>query len=155
MEPIVDNIKEEIALGAQDYHVEDAGVPERGEETKSDEERRLQRLKRKPSGTQGQGQGKESEKVWVPTLKGPRGRIQQDGRLLPKGTTATDAHGRMLEETEEMAQRRFVTVGRDIAARRLTMCGNHGLALQLTSRDCLLRALLCKNCVVLSKTNVL
>jgi hypothetical protein len=25
-----------------------------------------------------------------------------------------------------------VTVGRDIAARRLTMCGNHGLALQLT-----------------------
>jgi hypothetical protein len=43
--------------------------------------------------------------VWVPTLKRPRGRIQQDGRLLPKGTTATDAHGRMLEETEEMAQR--------------------------------------------------
>jgi hypothetical protein len=25
-----------------------------------------------------------------------------------------------------------VTVGRDIAARQLTMCGNHGLALQLT-----------------------
>jgi hypothetical protein len=26
---------------------------------------------------------------------------------------------------------KIVTVGRDIAARRLTMCGNHGLALQL------------------------
>jgi hypothetical protein len=25
-----------------------------------------------------------------------------------------------------------VTVGRDIAARRLTMCGNHGFALQFT-----------------------
>jgi hypothetical protein len=25
----------------------------------------------------------------------------------------------------------LVTVGRDIAARRLTMCGNHGFALQL------------------------
>jgi hypothetical protein len=107
MVPIVDKIKEEIALGAQSYHVEDAGVPERGKETESDEERRLQRLKRKPSGTQGQGQGKESEKVWVPTLKRQRGRIQQDGRLLPKGTTATDAHGRMLEETEDMAQRRL------------------------------------------------
>jgi hypothetical protein len=107
MEPIVGKIKEEIALGAQSYHAEDAGAPERGEETESDEERRLQRLKRKPSGTQGQGQGKESEKVWVPTLKRQRGRIQQDGRLLPKGTTATDAHGRMLEETEDMAQRRL------------------------------------------------
>jgi hypothetical protein len=45
--------------------------------------------------------------VWVPTLKRQRGRIAQDGRLLPKGTTATDAHGRMLEETEEMAQWRL------------------------------------------------
>jgi hypothetical protein len=107
MEPIVNKIKEEMALGAQGCHVEEAGVPERGEETESDEERRLQRLKRKPSGTQGQGQGKENEKVWVPTLKRPFGRIQQDGRLLRKGTTATDAHGRMLEETEEMAQRRL------------------------------------------------
>jgi hypothetical protein len=107
MEPIVDKIKEEIALGAQGYHVEDAGVPEKGEETESDDERRLQRLKRKPSGTQGQGQGKESEKVWVPTLKRPRGRIAQDGRLLPKGTMATDAHGRMLGETKDQAQRRL------------------------------------------------
>jgi hypothetical protein len=107
MDPIVDKIKEEIELGAKGYHVEDAGVPERGEETESDEERRLPRLKRKPSGTQGQGQGKENEKVWVPTLKRQRGRIAQDGRLLPKGTTATDAHGRMLEETEEMVQRRL------------------------------------------------
>jgi hypothetical protein len=41
----------------------------------------------------------------VPTLKRPRGRIAQDGRLLPKGTTATDAHAQMLEETEEMVQR--------------------------------------------------
>jgi hypothetical protein len=55
MEPIVDKIKKEMELGAQGYHVEDAGVPERGEETESNEERRLQRLKRKPSGTQGQG----------------------------------------------------------------------------------------------------
>jgi hypothetical protein len=107
MEPIMDKIKKEMELGAQGYHVEDAGAPERGEETESDEERRLQRLKRKPSGTQGQGQGKESEKVLVPTLKRQRGRIAQDGRLLPKGTTATDAHGRMLEETEEMVQRRL------------------------------------------------
>jgi hypothetical protein len=30
-----------MELGAQGYHVEDAGVPERGEETESDEERRL------------------------------------------------------------------------------------------------------------------
>jgi hypothetical protein len=45
--------------------------------------------------------------VWVPTLKRQHGRIAQDGRLLPKGTTATDAHGRMLEETEEMVQRRL------------------------------------------------
>jgi hypothetical protein len=67
MEPVIDKIKKEMELGAQGYHVEDAGVPERGEETESDEERRQQRLKRKPSGTQGQGQGKESEKVWVPT----------------------------------------------------------------------------------------
>jgi hypothetical protein len=88
MEPIVDKIKEEIALGAQGYHVKDAGVLEKGDETESDDERRLQRLKHKRSGTQGQGQGKESEKVWVPTLKRPRGRIAQDGRLLPKGTTA-------------------------------------------------------------------
>jgi hypothetical protein len=107
MEPIVDRIKEEIALGAQGYHVEDAGVPEKGEETESDEERRLQKLKRKPSSTQGHGQGKENEKVWVPTLKRPIGRIAQDGRLLPKGTTATDAHGRMLGETEDQAQRRL------------------------------------------------
>jgi hypothetical protein len=45
MEPIVDKIKEEIALGAQGYHVEDAGVPEKGKEMESDDERRLQRLK--------------------------------------------------------------------------------------------------------------
>jgi hypothetical protein len=35
----------------------------------------------------------------------------------------------------EMDETRFfcsVTVGRDIAARQLTMCGNHGLAFQLT-----------------------
>jgi hypothetical protein len=107
MEPVIDKIKKEIELGAQGYHVEDASVPVTGEETESDEERRLQRLKRKPSGAQGQGQGKESEKVLVPTLKRQRGRIAQDGRLLPKGTTATDAHGRMLEETEEMVQRRL------------------------------------------------
>jgi hypothetical protein len=107
MEPIVGLIKKEMALGAQGYHVPDAGVPEKGEETESNEERRLQRLKRKPSGTQGQGQGKETEKVWVPTLKRLHGRIAQDGRLLPKGTTATDAHVRMLEETEEMVQRRL------------------------------------------------
>jgi hypothetical protein len=107
MEPIVDKIKEELAQGAQGYHIEDAGVPEKGEKTESDDERRLQRLKRKPSGTQGQGQGKESEKVWVPTLKRPRGRIAQDGRLLPTGTTATDAHGRMLGETEDQTQRRL------------------------------------------------
>jgi hypothetical protein len=43
----------------------------------------------------------------VPTLKRPRGRIAQDGRLLPKGTTATDAHGRMLGETEDQAQWRL------------------------------------------------
>jgi hypothetical protein len=55
MEPIVDRIKKEMELGAQGYHVEDAGVRERGEETESDEERRLQKLKRKPSGTQVQG----------------------------------------------------------------------------------------------------
>jgi hypothetical protein len=107
MEPIVDKIKKEMELGAQGYHVEDAGVPERGKETESDEERRLQRSKRKPSGTQGQGQGKESEKVWVQTLKRRCGRIAEDGRLLPKGTTAIDAHGRMLEEDEEMARRRL------------------------------------------------
>jgi hypothetical protein len=105
MEPIVGTIKKEMALGAQGYHVEDTGVLEKGEETESDEERRLQKLKRKPSGTQ--GQGKETEKVWVPTLKRPRGRIAQDGRLLPKGTTATDVHARMLEETEEMVRRRL------------------------------------------------
>jgi hypothetical protein len=45
--------------------------------------------------------------VWVPTLKRPRGRIAEDGRLLPKGTTATDAHGPMLGETEDQAQRRL------------------------------------------------
>jgi hypothetical protein len=101
MEPIVDKIKEKIALGAQGYHVEDAGVPEKGGGTESDDERRLQRLNRKPSGTQSQGQGNESKKVWVPTLKRPRGRIAQDGRLLPKGTTAPDAHGRMLGETKD------------------------------------------------------
>jgi hypothetical protein len=28
----------------------------------------------------------------------------------------------------------FVTVGQDIAARRLAMCGNHGFALQLAYR---------------------
>jgi hypothetical protein len=108
-DPIVDKIKEEIALGAHSYHVEDAGVPEKGEETESDDKRRLQRLKlkRKPSGTQGQGQGKGSEKVWVQTLKRPRGRIAQDGRLLPKRTTAIDAHERMLGETEDQAQRRL------------------------------------------------
>jgi hypothetical protein len=43
----------------------------------------------------------------VPTLKRQRGRIAQDGRLLPKGTTATDAHGRLLEEDEEMLKRRL------------------------------------------------
>jgi hypothetical protein len=36
----------------------------------------------------------------------------------------------MLEPLTELGF--FVTVGRDIAARRLTMCRNHGLALQLT-----------------------
>jgi hypothetical protein len=107
MDPIMGKIKEEVPLGAQGYHVEDAGVPKKGEETESDEERRLQRLKPKPSGTQSEGQGKETEKVWVPTLKRPRERIAHDGRLLPKGTTATDAHARMLEETEEMVQRRL------------------------------------------------
>jgi hypothetical protein len=55
MEPVVAKIKKELELGAQGYHVEEAGVGERREETESDEERRLQRLKRKPSGTQGQG----------------------------------------------------------------------------------------------------
>jgi hypothetical protein len=45
--------------------------------------------------------------VWVQTLKRPRGRIAQDGRLLPKGTTATDAHGRVLGETEDQAKRRL------------------------------------------------
>jgi hypothetical protein len=112
MEPIVGTIKKEMALGPQGYHVEDAGVLEKGEETESDEERRLQRLKRKPSGTQGQGQGKETKKVWVPTLKRPRGRIAQDGQLLPKGTTAMDAHVRMLKETEEMVQRRLAKAKR-------------------------------------------
>jgi hypothetical protein len=63
MEPIVDKIKKEMELGAQGYHVEDAGIRERGEETESNEERRLQRLKRKPSGTQ--GQGKEREHVTI------------------------------------------------------------------------------------------
>jgi hypothetical protein len=43
----------------------------------------------------------------VPTLKRQRGRIAHDGRLLPKGTTATDAHGRLLEEDEEMLKRRL------------------------------------------------
>jgi hypothetical protein len=37
MEPIVGTIKKEMALGGQGYHVEDAGVPEKGEETESDE----------------------------------------------------------------------------------------------------------------------
>jgi hypothetical protein len=37
----------------------------------------------------------------------------------------TDLAGSVTDE-------QVVTVGRDIAARRLTMCGNHGLALQLT-----------------------
>jgi hypothetical protein len=105
MEPVIDKIKKEIELGAQGYHAEDVGVRKRGEETESDEERRLQKLKRKPSRTQGQGQGKEREQVWVPTLKKRRGRIAEDGRLLPKGTIATDVHGRLLEENEEMLNR--------------------------------------------------
>jgi hypothetical protein len=43
----------------------------------------------------------------VPTLKRRRGRIAEDGQLLPKGTTATDARGRLLEESEEMLNRRL------------------------------------------------
>jgi hypothetical protein len=44
MEPIVDKINEEIVLGAQGYHVKDAGVSRRGRKrTQSDKERRLQR----------------------------------------------------------------------------------------------------------------
>jgi hypothetical protein len=43
MEPIVDKFKEEITLGAQGYHVKDAGVTEKGEATESDDERRLQK----------------------------------------------------------------------------------------------------------------
>jgi hypothetical protein len=62
MEPIVDKIKEEIALGAQGYHVEDAGVPKKGEETESDEERRLQRLKWKPQWHSGTGSGQGEQK---------------------------------------------------------------------------------------------
>jgi hypothetical protein len=91
-----------MELGAQGYHVEDAGHVEMGEETESNEERRLQKLARKPSSNQGQGQGKEKEKIRVQSLKRRRGRIAKDGRLLPKGTTATDAHQRLLQENEEM-----------------------------------------------------
>jgi hypothetical protein len=117
MEPIVDRIKKEMELGAKGYHVEDAGNREIGEETESDEERRLQRLKRKPSSNQGRGQGKEKEQIWVRSLKRRCGRIAEDGRLLPKGTTATDAHRRLLEEDEEMLNRRLEKVEKNTGPR--------------------------------------
>lgn len=44
-----------------------------------------------------------------------RERIAEDGRLLPKGTTATDVHQRPLEEDDEMRRRRLEKAQRILA----------------------------------------
>jgi hypothetical protein len=63
-----------------------------------------------------------------------------ESRQTAKRTLELPKPGYMLVSPEEWEKRKQqketytydVTVGRDIAARQLTMCGNHGLALQLT-----------------------
>jgi hypothetical protein len=56
---------------------------------------------------------------------------------------------------DQRMPRDIVTVGRDIAARQLDMCGNYGQLFSLLDRHSVERAFLCKNCVGVSKTNVL
>jgi hypothetical protein len=96
METIVEKIEMEMEWRAQVLTTWSmrATRGSMGEETKSNEERRLKRSKWKLSGAQGQGQDKEKEIIWVQSPKRRRERIAENGRLLPKGTTAMDVHQR-------------------------------------------------------------